>query len=237
MARSVRKVSRASTKNQQKERKLSKKWWIVIASSIAAVVVGVTVGLIVYFATQEEEYVSDVVYFAEPVKSTSGTEVDFIKENHQTLVRYLKAETLEHMLVFAYDGAAFYADPLDEDVYNKQYTTLITRLADVQLKVNEAKAAGVNIELYVVDVNVDSRINVDIMYDTDYFGGLYSSNQTTFAPAFFYNLEGEFQTTVEIGGKDVTISTKSLDEILNSSIINTMNYINDLIEEVNQGSN
>ena len=226
LARTVRKVSRASTKNQQKE-KLSKKWWIVIASAIAAIVIGVTVGLIVYYATLEEEYVSDVTYFNEPVENSHGVEVEFTKENYQTLVRYLKAEKVEHMLVFAYDGTAFYADEKDE-IINEKYTTIITRLADLQTEVNAAKEAGVSIELYIVDVNVDSKINADIMFDTDYFGGLYSSSQNQYSPAFFYNNEGEYQATVEINEKDMTISTGEFSTIYNSSIINAINYVKSL---------
>lgn len=227
MARTVRKVSRASTKNQQKEKKLSKKWWIVIASVIAAVIIGVTVGLIVYFANQEEEaYVSDMVYFTEPVTNDNGETVEFIKENYQTLVRYLEAQKHEHMFVFAYDGSAFYADPEDKDNYNEKYVTLITRLANLQAEVDAAKDRGIEIELYIVDVNVDSRINADIMYDTEYFGGLYSGSQEVFEPALFYNHEGEYKATVDFGDKeDMLISTSSLDYILNSSINNAINYI------------
>lgn len=228
MARSVRKVSRVSTKNQQKEKLLNKKWWIIISSIIAVIIIGVGVGLGIYYATQEEEYVSDKIYFAEPVEISEGVEVEFTKENYQTLVRYLKAEAVEHMLVFAYDGAAFYADPEDKDNYNKDYATLITRLANLQAEVNAAKEDCVSIELYIIDLNVDSRINADIMYDSEYFGGLYSESQETFAPAFFYNHEGEYQATVEISDRDMTISTSSLSTILNSSINNAINYINSL---------
>ena len=52
MARAVRKVSRVSTKNQKKEG-LNKKL-IAIISAIVVVLLGVAVGLIVYFTTQEE---------------------------------------------------------------------------------------------------------------------------------------------------------------------------------------
>jgi len=227
LARTVRKVSRASTKNQQKEKKLSKKWWIVISSIVALIVIGVTVGLIVYFSNKEEEaYVSDMVYFTEPVKNEKGEEVEFIKENYQTLVRYLKAEKVEHMFVFAYDGSQFFADPEDEDNYDEKYVKLITSLANLQTEVNAAKEAGVSIELYIVDVNVDSQVNADIMYDSEYFGGLYGSQTTTFEPAFFYNHEGEYKATVDFNDKkNMLISTSSLDNISNSSITNAINYI------------
>lgn len=228
MARSVRKVSRVSTKNQQKEKILSKKWWIIISSVIAAIIIGVGVGLGIYYATLEEEYVSDKIYFAEPVEISEGVEVEFTKENYQSLVRYLKAEKVEHLLVFVYDGAAFYGDSLDEENYDKRYTTIVERLANLQAEVNSAKAAGISIELYIVDVNVDSRVNADIMYDSTYFGGLYTESQETFQPAFIYNHEGEYQSTVEISERDMTISTSSLDTILNSSISNAINYIKSL---------
>ena len=83
MARAVRKVSRVSTKNQKKEG-LNKKL-IAIISAIVVVLLGVAVGLIVYFATQEDEaYVSDKVYFIEETYGTNqeAGKVTFVRENY-----------------------------------------------------------------------------------------------------------------------------------------------------------
>lgn len=228
MARTVRKVSRTSTKNQQKESKLSKKWWIVIASTVGAVVLGLAIFLIVYFATQEDEYISDKVYFNEVVENSNGNEVSFIKDNYQTLIRYIEAEKYDHLLVFAYDGNAFYADE-EADNYNEEYDNLITYLADLQYEVNVAKENGVNIELFIVDVSIDNYSNVDILLDTTYFGGLYSSEQTIYTPALIYNQEGEFMSDVEIDEKSYIISTAAEKTILSPSFINNaINYIKTL---------
>lgn len=230
MARAVRKVSRTNTKNQKIRKKLSKKWLITIISSISVIVIGVIVGVSVYFLTQEEEYVSDKVYFNEPTKNSDGNEVTFTKENYQTLVRYIKAGTTEHLFVFAYDGNAFYADEKDEDSYNREYTKLITRLADLQYEINEAKKQGINIELYIVDVSVDNSVNSGIMTDSTYFGGLYSETQGTYTPAFMYNFEGEYKETVTIGEETTkrTISTSDWGIVMSSSIPYAINYINNL---------
>lgn len=230
MARAVRKVSRNNTKGQKKNRKLSKKWIISICVAVGIIIAGVGIGLAIYFSTKTEDYVSDKIYFTEETSTTDGNKVTFVKENYQTLVRKLDAQTTEHLFVFAYDGSAFYADEADEDTYNKQYTSLITRLADLQYEINEAKEQGINIELYIVDVHVDSSVNAGIMTDTKYFGGLYSEASTTFEPAFFYNLEGEYKETITIGDDKTerTISTKDWANIMTSSIPYAINYINSL---------
>ena len=96
----------------------------------------------------------------------------------------------------------------DSVKFDEKYVKLITSLANLQTEVNAAKEAGVSIELYIVDVNVDSQVNADIMYDSEYFGGLYGSQTTTFEPAFFYNHEGEYKATVDFNDKNSTASSK-----------------------------
>ena len=132
MARAVRKVSRVSTKNQKKEG-LNKKL-IAIISAIVVVLLGVAVGLIVYFTTQEDEaYVSEKVYFIEETYGTNqeAGKVTFVKENYYSIVRKIENEEInEHVFIFAYDGSAFFADELDEEnyeLYGKDYETLMTR--------------------------------------------------------------------------------------------------------------
>ena len=171
MARAVRKVSRVSTKNQKKEG-LNKKL-IAIISAIVVVLLGVAVGLIVYFTTQEEEYVSEKVYFVEETYGTNqeAGSVTFVKENYYNIVRQIENEKInEHVFIFAYDGSAFFADSEDEEnyeLYGKDYETLITRVADLQLAVNAATAIekGIDVVLYIVDVNVDNGVNAALMTD------------------------------------------------------------------------
>ncbi|HIT50438.1 MAG TPA: hypothetical protein IAD46_05365 [Candidatus Pelethenecus faecipullorum] len=232
MARAVRKVSRASTKNQKKETKLSKNAVIAIIVTIALIVIGLSVGLGLYFGLKaDDDYVSDKIYFTDPVLTTDGKEVTFVKENYQTLKRYIDEDKVEHMFVFAYDGSAFYADEKDEDHYNKDYTTLITRLADLQYEINEAKQRGVNIELFIVDVDVDSSVNEGILSD-ELFGALCSESQDTYTPVFCYNQEGEYKSTVTIqqdgSSRERTISTSMMVEIISTTIPNSILYIDGL---------
>ena len=237
MARAVRKVSRVSTKNQKKEG-LNKKL-IAIISAIVVVLLGVAVGLIVYFTTQEDEaYVSDKVYFIEETKvlNKDGEVIDtvtFVKENYYSIVRPIKndADFEEHIFVFAYDGSAFFADPEDEDKYDEYYETLISRVAQLQYAVNKAKEAEVDVVLYIVDVNVDNQVNAGLMTDAaglheKGFSALYSSydESTTFEPALFYLNEGVVKQEFE-NGKLASTGTMSK---LSSAINYSVNFLNSL---------
>ena len=241
MARAVRKVSRVSTKNQKKEG-LNKKL-IAIISAIVVVLLGVAVGLIVYFTTQDEKYVSEKVYFVEETygtKKDAGT-VTFVKENYYSIVRKIKNEEInEHVFVFAYDGSAFYGDmeyveQFEDAEYNAQlkiyneYTALITRVADLQLAVNAAAAAGHDVVLYIVDVNVDNGANAGIMSDAanlheSGFSAFYSSSDSTFEPAIFYLNEGVVKEKFENGK---LASTSAMSKIA-SAINNSVNGLNGL---------
>ncbi|MDE6656723.1 MAG: hypothetical protein K2J85_07015 [Anaeroplasmataceae bacterium] len=234
MARAVRKVSRATTKNQKKESKINKKWLIIILSVVLVIGIGLGVGLGVYFSNQEEEkYVSDKVYFNEEISVDDEHKVSFNKENYQAIVRYLdRGNYAEDIFIFVYDGKAFYADELDEDNYNEDYVKLITRVAQLQYEVDKAKEKGISIELYIVDVSVDSNTNVDIFSDSN-FGGLYTDDRLSYEPAFIYIKSGDYQQKVEYedesGVKQShTISTASWTDVLSSSIRYAMNYINTL---------
>ena len=223
MARAVRKVSRTSTKNQKKESSINKKW-IIIISAILVVLIGLGVGLGVYFGTRTEEvYVSDKIYFTEATKTTDGEhEVEFTKENYQTISRYIKkGNDINHIFIFTYNGSAFYADEEDEDNYNEDYVTLITRLADLQYQVDLAKKSGVIIDFYIVDTSVDNQVNSGILTDATY-GNLGSSSV-----AFIYLHEGEFMDKLEDTDKSM-ISTSDLNDILSTTINNAINYIKSL---------
>lgn len=241
MARAVRKVSRVSTKNQKKEG-LNKKL-IAIISAIVVVLLGVAVGLIVYFATQEEEtYVSDKVYFVEPYEIYDGDElvgtVTFVKENYYNIVRQVKDQKInKHVFIFAYDGSAFYADELDEDNYKKEYETLISRVADLQFAIDEAMKADetIDVVLYIVDVNVDNQVNAALMTDAaglheDGFGTFYTSydESTKFEPALFYLYEGEVRKYIDAEKKEV--STNKMSIIMSTSIKKATNYLKSLYE-------
>ena len=236
MARAVRKVSRVSTKNQKKEG-LNKKL-IAIISAIVVVLLGVAVGLIVYFTTQEDEaYVSDKVYFIEETYGTNqeAGKVTFVKENYYSIVRQIENEEInEHVFIFAYDGSAFFADSLDEENYDNNYETLITRIADLQLAVNEAAANGIHVVLYIVDVNVDNKVNAGLMTDAaglheDGFGSFYTSydESTTFEPALFYLYEGEVKKNIDADNKKLVTANK-ISTILSTSIKNSINFLKSL---------
>lgn len=237
MARAVRKVSRVSTKNQKKEG-LNKKL-IAIISAIVVVLLGVAVGLIVYFTTQEEEYVSEKVYFVEETYGTNQeTSVTFVKENYYNIVRQIENEKInEHVFIFAYDGSAFFADSEDEEnyeLYGKDYETLITRVADLQLAVNAAKEKGIDVVLYIVDVNVDNGVNAALMTDAanlheDGFSAFYSSadESTVFEPAFFYLHEGEVKKNIDAESKKL-VSTNKMSTIMSTSIKNSINFLKSL---------
>ena len=238
MARAVRKVSRVSTKNQKKEG-LNKKL-IAIISAIVVVLLGVAVGLIVYFTTQEEEYVSEKVYFVEETYGTNkdAGSVTFVKENYYNIVRQIENEEInEHVFIFAYDGSAFFADSEDEEnyeLYGKDYETLITRVADLQLAVNEAVKNGVDVVLYIIDVNVDNGVNAALMTDAanlheEGFGAFYSTadESTVFEPAFFYLHEGEVKKNIDAESKKL-VSTNKMSTIMSTSIKNSINFLKSL---------
>lgn len=228
MARAVRKVSRLNTKNQKKETKLSKRWLTAIITLIVVILAGVAVGLGFYFSNTNEEYISDKIYFAEETSTTSGQTVTFEKENYQAIKRYINEGNIsEYTFIFVYDGSSFYADEKDEDNYNKEYANLIKRIADLQYEINEAKAADISIELYIVDINVDSGANAGILSDSS-FGALNSGETSSHEPAFIFLQGGEFKETVEIDGVKHTISTGTRTEIYSSSITYAINYINTL---------
>ena len=243
MARAVRKVSRVSTKNQKKQG-LNKKL-IAIISAIAVVILGVAVGLIVYFTTQEEEYVSEKVYFIEETYGTneSAGSVTFVKENYFNIVRMVENDEInEHVFIFAYDGSKFYGDmeyveQFEDAEYNQQlkiyneYITLIKRVADLQIAINAAGQNGVDVVLYIVDISVDNGVNAGVMMDAgklheEGFSPLYLSvdESTNVEPAIFYLHEGVVKEKFE-NGKLAT--TKSLSKIA-SAINNAVNVLKSL---------
>lgn len=230
MARSVRKVSRQSTKNQKKEINVNKKWLIAIVSIVILAVVGLGVGLGIYYGTKgnDETYVSDKIYFVDPIKTSTGEEVSgFNKENYQALNRYISDEygtTMEHRFIFVYDGANFYADEEDEDNYDEEYTKLCTRIADLQKAVNEAKAAGIDVELYIIDTNVDGGTNSEIKSDSNY-GAL---GEETNYPLFIYMHNNEYKETFEDKKNKISVGGDDWHDIIVSSIPYTLEYLNDL---------
>ncbi|MDE7263329.1 MAG: hypothetical protein K2N64_01530 [Anaeroplasmataceae bacterium] len=229
MARSVRKVSRAKTRDQKKESRNSKKWIIIICSVLLVIGIGLGVGLGLYYGNKKDDtYVSDKIYFNEEVSIDDDHKVSFNKENYQTIVRHIdKGDLEEEVFIFVYDGKAFYADEKDEDYYNKDYVELITRIAQLQYHVDQAKSAGINMELYIVDVAVDSATNVGILNDST-FGAFYSDDMLNYEPAFIYMKNQAYQQKVEYGDESHIISTKSWTDVLNSSIRYAINYIESL---------
>lgn len=229
MARSVRKVSRAKTRDQKKESRINKKWLIIICSVLLVIAVGLGVGLGLYYGNKKDDtYVSDKIYFNEEVSIDENHKVSFNKDNYQTIVRHMdKGDLEEEVFIFVYDGNAFYADEKDEEHYNKDYVELITRIAQLQYNVDQAKAAGINIEFYIVDVAVDSATNVGIFSDSN-FGSFYSEDMLNYEPAFIYMKNQTYQQKIEYGDESHIISTKSWTDVLNSSIRYAINYIESL---------
>ena len=215
---------------------------IAIISAIAVVVLGVAVGLIVYFTTQDEEYVSEKVYFVEETYGTNQNagSVTFVKENYYNIVRMVENDQInEHVFIFAYDGSKFYGDmeyveQFEDAEYNAQlkvyneYITLIKRVADLQIAINAAVQNGVDVVLYIVDINVDNGDNAGVMTDAgklheDGFSPLYTSVESA-EPAIFYLHEGVVKEKFE-NGKLAT--TKSLSKIA-SAINNAVNVLKSL---------
>lgn len=229
--REVRKVSRTNTRNQKKEKTVNKKWLIAIISTIVVVLAAIGIGLGIYFSnkTKEEEvYVSTMVYFNEPTKTSNNNEVTFKKDNYQALKRYIKqGNNKEHIFVFIYDGSAFYGDVDDKDHYQKEYTQLVTRLADLQYAVDEAKKLDISVELYVVDVNVDDRCNTGIFSDSE-FGAVQSSDSASYSPALVYLNDGEYKKEIEYQGNKYNMVESDWKNIINSTIPYSINYIKSL---------
>ncbi len=233
MARAVRKVSRATTRTQKKETKFNKKWLIICLSAILLIGIGLGVGLGIYFGTKSDNtYVSDKIYFNEEV-TVNDEKVTFNKENYQSIIRYLdKGTNQEDIFIFVYDGNQFYADEKDEDNYDKNYSTLIDRLAQLQFEVNKAKNKGASIELYIIDVAVDSSVNAGIFSDSK-FGSLNSEDQVNYEPAFIYLKDGKYEQKIEYSNdsnnkESHIISTATWTDIATSSIKYAINYIQTL---------
>ncbi len=234
MARSVRKVSRQSTKNQKKE--INKKWVIAIISFVVLVIAGLGLGLGLYFGLKDsdEAYVSDKIYFVDPILNSQNEEVSgFNKENYQALNRYTSDEygdIIEHRFIFVYDGSAFYADEKDEEHYDEKsdYVKLLKQIADLQTAVNKAKAAGVEVELYIVDTHVDSGTNKEILSDQAY-GAL--GNDTNY-PAFIYMHNNEFQEKFEENKKNtISVGGNNWHDISASSIPYTLEFLGNLTNQ------
>ena len=231
--RDVRKVSRSNTRNQKKETTLDKKW-IAVISCVLIVLIGLGIGLGIYFGTKSktteaEDYVSSKIYFSEPTKTSANQEVEFKKDNYQAIKRYIKSGNhAEHIFVFVYDGASFYADKEDENRYQEDYDRLITYVADLQYAVNKAKEHNVQVELYIIDVNVNDRVNTGIYSDSS-FGAVQSDSSSSFSPALIYLKDGEYQK--EIKKEDNTklnLEYSSWKEIMQTLVPNFILYIDSL---------
>lgn len=234
MARAVRKVSRAKTKDQKKESKINKKVLIIIVSIVLVIGIGLGVGLGVYFGTKKDNtYVSDKIYFNEEIAIDDEHKVIFNKDNYQSIVRYLdRGDNAEEIFIFVYDGDAFYADEKDEEHYDKDYVELITRIAQLQYEVDKAKVKGVSAELYIIDVSIYNSSNTSILFDSA-FGAFYSDDALNYSPAFIYIKDGKYQQKVEyedaeLGKQSHVISTSAWTDILNSSVKYAINYLDTL---------
>ena len=152
MARVVRKVSNKNIANANKKKKVNK-WFI--GGIIAGVVVAIAVAVILWVTlgnNGEEEHYD----YLNTYQLVEGEEVKFQKANYNALLNMMNEEYVGYVdgiiIVLAYNSETFV--PEDEDLKERPYATLLKYMAELQVKVNEAKKAGINIELYVVDITI-----------------------------------------------------------------------------------
>jgi hypothetical protein len=89
--------------------------------------------------------------------------------------------------VFAYNSDTFNPENEDDETTSKLHATILEYITDIQLKVNEAKANGVEVELYIVDIAI-SEDNWGIMSDSTFGGNTSVTNEniSTVSPLLAY---------------------------------------------------
>ena len=222
MARVVRKVSNKNIANANKKKKVNK--WL-IGGIIAGVVVAIAVAVILWVTlgnNGEEEHYD----YLNTYQLVEGEEVKFQKANYNALLNMMNEEYVGYVdgiiIVLAYNSETLV--PEDEDLKERPYATLLKYMAELQVKVNEAKEAGINIELYVVDITI-SESDWAIMGDSK-FGGSTSVSETNIDS--ISPLLAVIDNTAE--EKLVKKCSKnSISTILNTGIKNTEELIDNLL--------
>ena len=165
MARVVRKVSKKNLANANKNKKVNK--WLV-GSIISGVVVAIAVAVILWVTLGGNDDTNKYDYFETYTIAETNETVEFTKANYDGLLNVLDETYVGYVdegitIVFAYNSNTF--DPEE----NKDHSKLLEWIAGIQVIVNKAKANGIKVELYIVDITV-SDSDWAIMGDPT-FGG------------------------------------------------------------------
>lgn len=227
MARVVRKVSNRAVAGQRKQKKFFNNRWFWIIVSVVVVIglaLGITLGIVLNQNT--EESVNKTDYFAD------CEQVEFVKGSYDgvknyTNINYKNPQNnedlfIQNVFIFAYDLSSFYPDSDDEDNYNKNHADILSKLIDLQKAVDAAKAAGLEVELFIIDTSVGD--NISVLDDTD-FGGTEDSTVTFM---FTYIRNGEVVSdSITIRDKKYTLVSTSLNDMITTIIPQTIHFVND----------
>jgi hypothetical protein len=222
LARVVRKVSNKNLANANKNKKLNK-WFI--GGIITGVVVGIALAIILWVTLGKNDDTNKVDYFNtyEITENGTTTEVKFTKANYSGLLNVLddtySAGYVEEgiTIVFAYNSDTFNPENEDDEEAAKLHAKLLEYIADIQLKVNEAKEVGVKVELYIVDICISSD-NWDIMGDSNFGGNTTVSNENvnSVSPLLAYIDNG---TSEKLNKK---CSKNKINEIISTAVPNIL---------------
>jgi hypothetical protein len=227
LAKVVRKVS--NKKLAKKGNKAGKIIAIVLSSVV--LVVGAILGIYFGFYHEDSTTVESNDYFI-TLETTNGDEVEFVKGSYRGIENYIDDNNeffKEYVIVFAYNPDTFnpYGDEENDVDANEQHLALMTKIADLQYEVNQAKARGVKIDLFIVDLTIGS--NSEIASDSN-FGAFYSDSiePEAMEPMFALVEAGEYKAQVEINSKKLQVSTKEVSEMNSTTVQNAINYVKTL---------
>ncbi len=196
----------------------SKKFWILCSSILALIIIiGVVVGLIIYFNNKEDE---DIDYFR------SCEDVEFKYASYNGISNYANSDfnnpqgeqiEIDYIFVLVYNSSSFYpSKDDDEDNYKEEDQNLYNRMIDLQKNINQAKEAGNNVELFIVDTKYSWNVNA---YTESLFGSLYTDDSSTYNPMLIYIENGEFKDSYNayeydntLEDKDIYISSNNIEE-------------------------
>ena len=227
LAKVVRKVS--NKKLAKKGNKAGKIIAIVLSSIV--LVVGAILGIYFGFYHEDSTTVEGKDYFV-TLETTNGEEVEFVKGSYRGIENYIDDQNeffKEYVIVFAYNPDYFnpYGDEENEIEADAQHLAVMTKLADLQYEVNEAKNRGVKIDFFIVDLTIGT--NSEIAYDSD-FGAFYTdgTEPETMNPMFALVEAGEYKAQVEINSKKLQVSTNEVSEMNSTTVQNAINYVKTL---------
>lgn len=243
-----KKVNSKATKGQKKDSLLkNKKFWIIFSSIAAAlIIIGVTIGLIVYFnSSDDENTVQD--YFAGEATNLSydynDEKVSFTKMSYDGVLMHHEVNDggddtfVKYIFVFATNLSTFYADRAiddgkskdDDDVtflYDKDANKVFNQLVKLQGSINEHNknvSEDERVALYIVDTSIGD--NTSIFADSENFGG---SDDSTNSVLFALLTEDGFVKDFKNNDKEtVSLTTNTLADVAMSMVNNAMIFMND----------